>query len=266
MLNLEKIAADLNLIGSFCGRRDIPELTPKAIKAFCGKPQAESMVLFGGSIIAGIDVLASAMQKKAAKTYIIAGGAGHTTETLRQKIHTCFPSLAVTGKSEAELFSACLQARYGLQVDFLETASTNCGNNITYLLNLLHKQQIPLNSIILSQDATMQQRMDAVLRKDVPDNTTIINFATYRTEIVIRDNTLCFAQDLPGMWSMERYITLLMGEIPRLRDDANGYGPRGKNYLAHLDIPAAVNEAFAELQQIYADKIRQPDARFQNSH
>ena len=68
------------------------------------------------------------------------------------------------------------------------------------------------------------------------------------------------------MWSMERYITLLMGEIPRLRDDANGYGPRGKNYLAHLDIPAAVNEAFAELQRIYADKIRQPDARFQSSH
>lgn len=31
-----------------------------------------------------------------------------------------------------------------------------------------------------------------------------------------------------GVWSVERYISLLLGEVPRLRDDANGYGPQGK--------------------------------------
>ena len=41
------------------------------------------MVLFGGSIIAGGDILAEAIQNEVAKKNIIVGGAGHTTETLR---------------------------------------------------------------------------------------------------------------------------------------------------------------------------------------
>ena len=49
------------------------------------------------------------------------------------------------------------------------------------------------------------------------------------------------------MWDMERYISLLLGEIPRLRDDSDGYGPNGKNYLAHIDIPDSVTEAFENL-------------------
>lgn len=39
--------------------------------------------------------------------------------------------------------------------DALETQSTNCGNNITYLLELLERGKIPCRSIILCQDATM---------------------------------------------------------------------------------------------------------------
>lgn len=39
--------------------------------------------------------------------------------------------------------------------DALETQSTNCGNNITYLLELLEREKIPCRSIILCQDATM---------------------------------------------------------------------------------------------------------------
>ena len=41
------------------------------------------MVLFGGNIIAGGDILAEAIQNEVAKKNIIVGGAGHTTETLR---------------------------------------------------------------------------------------------------------------------------------------------------------------------------------------
>lgn len=41
-----------------------------------------------------------------------------------------------------------------------------------------------------------------------------------------------------------------MGEIPRLSDDANGYGPNGKNYIAHVDIPENVKIAFEELKMV----------------
>ena len=47
-----------------------------------------------------------------------------------------------------------------------------------------------------------------------------------------------------------------MGEIPRLTDDENGYGPKGKGYIAHVDIPDNVEKAFLILKEVYGDKVR----------
>ena len=47
-----------------------------------------------------------------------------------------------------------------------------------------------------------------------------------------------------------------MGEVPRLRDDRYGYGPVGKGFIAHVDIPENVEKAFSELKNIYGDQIR----------
>ncbi len=58
------------------------------------------------------------------------------------------------------------------------------------------------------------------------------------------------------MWDMDRYITLLMGEIPRLSDNADGYGPKGKGYITHVDIPKEAEDAFEELKREYADMVR----------
>lgn len=66
-----------------------------------------------------------------------------------------------------------------------------------------------------------------------------------------------YLQEIHGMWESDRYINLLMGEIPRLRDDENGYGPAGKGFIAHVDIPENVEKAFSELKDIYGDKIRE---------
>lgn len=53
------------------------------------------------------------------------------------------------------------------------------------------------------------------------------------------------------MWSMKHYISLLLGEIPRVRDDENGYGPLGKNFIAHVEIPTDVMSVFDYLQEKY---------------
>lgn len=86
-----KIAANINTLGKFCGIRDINELSQENLLECYRIPQADIMVLFGGSILAGGDVLAEAIKNNIAKKYIIVGGAGHTTETLRQKIHQEYP-------------------------------------------------------------------------------------------------------------------------------------------------------------------------------
>lgn len=117
------------------------------------------MVLFGGSILAGGDALAEAIKDRIASTYIIVGGAGHTTETLRQTVQSEYPSVRTANLTEAEIFQKYLQ-------------------------------------------------------------------------------------EIHGMWESDRYINLLMGEIPRLRDDENGYGPAGKGFIAHVDIPENVEKPF----------------------
>lgn len=252
-----KIAKNINILGKFCGKRDIHILNQNELKKKYGFEQADVMVLFGGSILVGGDVLAEAINNKVAHKYVIVGGAGHTTETLRIKMSNEFPAVDTSGLSEAKIFASYLKCKYNLEPDFLECNSTNCGNNITYLLDLLKENNICFKSIILSQDSTMQHRMEAGLKKYVSKDIIIINYATYDVDVVVENDSLVFKQDFLGMWDMERYITLLMGEIPRLSDDEYGYGPSGKNYISHVDIPDEVRLSFMNLKEIYGSLIRE---------
>ncbi|PJI10315.1 MULTISPECIES: hypothetical protein [Clostridium] len=252
----DKIAESINILGRFCGKRDISVLTKNELKVKYGLEQVDVMVLFGGSILIGGDVLAEAMKNRIARKYVIVGGAGHTTETLLVKMHNEFPEIETNGLPEAKAFAAYLKYKYNLEPDLLECKSTNCGNNITYLLDLLKENNISFKSIILSQDATMQHRMEAGLRKYISQDNVIINYAVYDVDVVVRDNELEFKHHILGMWNIEKYITLLMGEIPRLSDDDEGYGPNGKNYIAHVEIPIEVSNAFMELKKVYGSSIR----------
>ena len=137
---MNSVFEDINILGRFCGPRDIKELTQAEIKNAAGKSQADVMVLFGGSIIAGGDVFAEAMQNQIAKTYIIVGGAGHTTQTLRNTVHALYADMETENESEAVIFNRYIKKKYGLSADYLETESTNCGNNITFLLKLLNEK------------------------------------------------------------------------------------------------------------------------------
>lgn len=111
--------------------------------------------------------------------------------------------------------------------------------------------------MILSQDSSMQKRMDAVLRKYITEDVTMINYATYSVNVLCSGDELCYEKEIHGMWTIDRYIHLLMGEIPRLTDDVNGYGPNGKNFIAHVDIPEIVKSSFEELKFVYGYKTRE---------
>lgn len=258
----EKIAECINTLGNFCGKRDVETLSAHELYQKYQIKRADVMVLFGGSILRGGDVLATAIKNQIAEKYIIVGGAGHTTETLRQRVHHEYPAILTEGLSEAEVFNSYLKAIYGIEADYLETESTNCGNNITCLLELLRSHHIDFKSIIICQDATMQRRMDAGLRKYLSDDTIIINYATYRTNVIVCDDALTYASKISGMWEINRYVELLMGEIPRLSDDADGYGPKGKNYIAHVEIPEEVYDAFETLVENSGIRVREANAQY----
>lgn len=255
-----EIANCINVLGNFCGKRDIDELTAFELMKKYGVEKADVMVLFGSSILAGGDILANAMKNDVAKKYVIVGGRGHTTASLEEQFYKLYPdsdkNSILSEISEAEIFRNYLKHKYNLQPDFLEIHSTNCGNNITNLLKLLKEKNITFKNIIISQDATMQLRVEAILKKYLSENIKIISFAAYSAKVCVKDGKPCFENDIFGMWDIDRYITLLMGEIPRLTDDKNGYGPKGAGYTAHIDIPEDVKNAFFVLKQIYGDKVR----------
>ena len=135
---MKKDTADaINVLGQFLGMRDVDCLNSASLHEKYGIRQADVFVLFGGSILAGGDLLAQAIRDQIAKVYVIVGGAGHTTETLRQTVHSEYPAIETDGLPEAEIFQRYLKEVYSCEADHLETKSTNCGNNITLLLELL---------------------------------------------------------------------------------------------------------------------------------
>ena len=82
----------LNVIGDYVAQRDVPALTRAALaEAGVSGGVADVAVLFGGSIVAGGDTFAEAMRAGVARTYVIVGGAGHTTATLRERMRELRP-------------------------------------------------------------------------------------------------------------------------------------------------------------------------------
>ena len=68
-----KIANCINVLGNFCGKRDIDELTAFELMKKYGVEKADVMVLFGGSILARGDILGNATKNDVAKKYVIVG-------------------------------------------------------------------------------------------------------------------------------------------------------------------------------------------------
>ena len=254
------IAHQINALANFLGPRDVAALTPSVFQKTVGHSQVDVCALFGGSIIAGVDVLADAITHQVAKHYVIVGGYGHTTEKLFAQVARLYPEVTPV-ESEAELFSQVLQLKYGLSLDALETKSTNCGNNISNLLALVADHGWPCKSVLLMQDATMQLRMHKTLNQAAPD-IQVVDYATYQVKV---SEDLQFITTPEGMWSLHHYLTLLCGELPRLRDDAQGYGPKGKGYLAHVDIPEQVAQAWQALVDQDSSLARQADPQFKSA-
>ena len=203
----ESIAESINLIGDFCGQRDIEELSQEALQSKYGKKQADVMVLFGGSILCGGDVLAQAIRDKVANVYVIVGGEGHTTDALRKRMKEELPQLETDGQPEAVCFQRYIEEKY------------------------------------------------------VPDM-QIIPYAAYRARVKQEDGKLHYIEEIPGMWDMKRYVSLLLGEIQRLTDDENGYGPKGADFIAHVDIPEGVQAAYRQLSGVYENLIRKADPQY----
>ena len=142
------------------------------------------------------------------------------------------------GATEADLMAAYLQREHGIEDVLLERQSSNCGENVVLARDLVRGAGLAPVSVALVQDPTMQRRTDAVFRLVWPDAVAVNRPGPRRGRFA---------------WPHERWVALVMGEVPRLRDDADGYGPRGRGFQAHVDVPPEVEAAYAALLGAHPD-------------
>ncbi len=184
------------------------------------------LLLFGGSLPDAWDAAAAEVLAGRVGTLVLVGGVGHTTDALRTAIGED------SDAAEAELMASYLRREHGIQQVLVERESRNCGENVVLARAVVRAAGLTPSTVALVQDPTMQRRMDAVFRLVWPD---------------------AVAVNRPGpregrfAWPHQRWVELVMGEVPRLRDDADGYGPRGRGFQAHVDVPPEVEAAYAAL-------------------
>lgn len=158
----------------------------------------------------GGEVFAEIMKNRLAEKYVIVGGAGHTTETLREKMAASLGREVSSNSCEAKLFNEYLQKKHGLSADYLETESTNCGNNITFLLALLERENLSHDSLLMVQDATMQRRMESGWRHHAGAG-LVVNYAAYKVKVTGSEKGLTYEEKPAGMWDMDRICGIAYG-------------------------------------------------------
>ncbi len=247
----------INDIGEFLAARDIDFLSKEALKNKYNLEKVDILILLGNAIPYTIDVAYDAYKKGICDKILISGGIGHSTDLLRNAIKTNFKynNIETANRSEGDIFKDILVNYFNVPEDdvLLENQSTNCGDNALKSVELLDSLNIKYNSIILIQDPTMQLRTYASFSKYLDGrNVNIINYAPFIPKL---DDNMNFSNEgIDGIWDINRYLNLISGEIPRLRDDTEGYGPNGKNFIAHIDIPNDILKKYDELINIITNR------------
>lgn len=248
-----------NCLGSWLAQND-----------FSTAPQSADMqliVLAGNAVMPTIDA-ACRLASESGKTLLISGGIGHSTSFLYQAItqHPRYHTIGINNQAEATLLADIAHIFWHIPREqiVVEDQSTNCGENAWFTRHRLEEKGIHPVQAVVVQDPTMQRRTMATFARvwqDVEDKPVWLSYPGITPVLEAGDTGVMFQQPQSGLWSVARYLSLILGELPRLRDDAQGYGPRGKNFIAHVDIPDEIDAAWQllaadpQLQRVLGSRV-----------
>lgn len=228
-----------------------------ALNDFAGKPhpvQADCIILAGNAVIPTIDA-ACQLAARAKAPLLVSGGVGHSTPFLYAAIarHPRYNVIRTTGRSEAAIIGDIARQFWRIPPEriLLEDKSTNCGENARLSCELLRRQLPQASRVVVVQDPTMQRRTMATFARVSeahPGNVRFLSWPGVTPLLRNGQRGLSFTPREEGLWATDRYLSLILGEIPRLRDDEQGYGPRGRNFIAHVEFPASIDAAWRTLQ------------------
>ncbi|RPH20236.1 YdcF family protein [Buttiauxella warmboldiae] len=206
---------------------------------------ADMIILAGNAVIPTIDA-ACQLAANTERPLLITGGIGHSTTFLYAAIakHPRYNAIPTTGRAEAAIIKDIATQFWKIPHEkvLTEEKSTNCGENARFTHGLIQALGITPERAIIIQDPTMQRRTVATFERVWQGETHSVQWRSWPgfVPVLASDEArTTFTPHEKGLWPVARYISLLLGEIPRLRDDAQGYGPQGRDFIAHVDIPPA---------------------------
>lgn len=253
---MSNTVADINLVSEFLSdnQQDLS--------------QADCIVICASAVLYSAEVLFTTLQQQPSltKALVLCGGVGHSTKLLYDavKAHPVFsriadevqdlPEAKVLERILAKFYDRSLITKEGCRI-LLEPKSTNCGQNASFCRKVLDDAgfQAPRTCIVI-QDPTMMLRTRASFEKayeDAQSPVSIVScpiFVPYMQLSQCGTLEYCPISTASELWSKDRFLELIMGEVPRLRDDKDGYGPQGRGFIPHVDIPDDVEAAWSRLE------------------
>lgn len=259
------LADDVNVISTFVSHEQVQ------INSDTQEPQHyDAIVLCVSAIFHCAEALFHALQQRGSdltSTVVLCGGIGHSTPHLYSAVakNVRYAHLAgqINGLPEAQVMEKILDACFsgdkvrdsGVKV-LVEDKSTNCGANATETRKLLQKHglQTSGSKILIIQDPTMSLRTKMSFEKAFEGDEVVFEACpTFVPKVTELEGKLRFEEGegvTEGeLWDMDRFLGLILGEIVRLKDDETGYGPRGKGFIGHVDVPDEVLEAYVRLEK-----------------
>ncbi len=188
------------------------------------KSEKADLIWVLGSITTKVaDWAAEIYMKNYAPRVLITGGLGrHTLDTFQ--------------KSEAEVFAE-IMVKKGVPVEkiWLETKSSNTGENIRFGYHLLKSKNYPVKKIILATKPYMERRGYATFMKQWPGE---------EINLIMSSPALRFEDFYHDEASKKFLIESLVGDLQRIKI----YPEKG--WQLEQEIPSEVNEAFEELVKL----------------
>jgi uncharacterized SAM-binding protein YcdF (DUF218 family) len=258
--------SDINTLSHFLSHPQITSLSS------CDP--VDCIVICASAVLHSATVLFTTLEARPelTKTLVLCGGIGHSTSLIYEAVarHERYQSIKdeVRGLPEARVLEMIMEEFFhvekikskGCRI-LVEDKSTNCGANALESRKLLEKERVSTpRSCIVIQDPTMALRTVASFEKtfaDVSNPPKFVSCPVFVPKVRNTGSDLEYdvgydVEDVSGeeLWEINRFLDLIIGEIPRLRDDGKGYGPNGKGFITHVDVSPEVERSWKRLQDV----------------
>jgi len=247
-------SAHVNRICRYLARDDFDQRRPRAsdIQARTGKSQFDVVAVFGNPVLATVEIACSLFADGVAARLLFSGGVGHSTGLLHENIqnsprygHLTRSGAITPGMSEADMMSAVATSGCAVPASaiLVENRSTNTGENARFTWDLLRSNLPGVRNILIMQDPVMQRRAMLTMTQAVsggPQEPALFSHAVFVPEVSPSGIVTPGGFAEPPPWQLARLLSLALGEMARLKNDEQGYGPRGRGFIPAEDIPAEV--------------------------